>query len=412
MGAGIRLGTIGGVEVLLDWSLLIIFMLITVGLGSGLFAQWHPDWGPAVTWITAMAAAVTFIVSVLVHELSHAWVGRARGVEIRRITLFVFGGMAQMEGEPRRWQDEFWMAIVGPLTSALIGVVSIVAGSLLAGDVRLEPGNLEAAIAALGPVPTLLFWLGPVNLVLALFNLVPGFPLDGGRVLRAGLWGLFGDLRRATRWAAAAGRAFAAILILAGFAMMLGFTIPAFGTGLVGGLWLALIGWFLNNAAIASVRQQQWHAALADVPVRRVMRTDVTTVGPDVSVSELVDGYLMTSGQRSFPVLDGRRFVGSIGIDDVRSVPRERWGTMAVADVMQPAAKLATLAPDDAALVAMSALNRQGGSEIPVVTPGNRELVGLLTHDNMLKWLEVVGGRREPVAWEEKGPGLGQQAGS
>ncbi len=402
MNHGLHLGKIGGVEVILDWSLLIIFVLITFGLGSGLFPQWHSDWSPLLVWGTAIVAAVSFIAAVLVHELSHAWVGRSRGVEINRITLFVFGGMAQMEGEPRRWQDEFWMAIVGPVTSALIGFVCILLGSFLSGDVELQAADIEESIRALGPVPTLLFWLGPVNIILALFNLVPGFPLDGGRVLRAGVWGLFGDLRRATRWASNAGRAFAALLILSGFAMILGYSVPVFGTGLVGGLWLALIGWFLNNAAIMSYRQQVLRDTLGDVTVEQIMQKEITTIAADLSLSELVEEYLLRSEQRVLPVVDGGELVGLVTVDAIRSAARDRWGTTRVSEIMMPAGELTTLQAGDAAIEAMSLLNRGGPGEVPVVARGSNRLLGLLTRENLLKWLAIHG---EAIGRTSLGPG-------
>jgi Zn-dependent protease len=255
MSGGFHLMRVAGVDVFLDWSLAIIFFLITASLGSGLFPAWHPEWSAATSWVTAAAAAVLFLASVLVHEMSHALVGRARGMEIRRITLFIFGGMAHLEEDAREWRTEFYMALVGPVTSLAIGFLCIWLGSLGVGEVTARMDQPAEMLAGLGPWTTLLLWLGPVNIVLGLFNLVPGFPLDGGRVMRAAIWGATGDLHKATRWASNGGRAFAWFLIAAGVAMILGVRVPFFGTGFVGGLWLALIGWFLHNAAIMSYRQ-------------------------------------------------------------------------------------------------------------------------------------------------------------
>jgi Zn-dependent protease len=190
-----------------------------------------------------------FFCSVLTHELSHAFVGRALGASIRRITLFVFGGMAQLEGEPRSWGAELWTAIVGPVTSLVLAVVFSMLAGATSGSSLFDPNNPTAALARLGTLPTLLLWLGQVNFMLGLFNLVPGFPLDGGRVLRAILWGVTGNLQKATRWASFLGQITAWALIGIGLAMVLGAQVPFFGTG-VGGLWLAFIGWFLNNAAM------------------------------------------------------------------------------------------------------------------------------------------------------------------
>src|SRR5688572_21416840 len=222
MRKGFRLGSVSGIELRIDWSLAIIFVLIVSMLGGGLFPAWHPEWSAAHSWATAFAAALLFFASVLVHELSHALTGRAHGIPVKRITLFVFGGMAQLEREPHEWRAELWMAIVGPLTSLVLGIAFLVGAESLMGDVQVDPTQPAALLAQLGTAPTLLLWLGQVNIVLALFNLVPAFPLDGGRVLRAALWGATGDLLKATRWASSLGQAFAWVLIAAGHAMILG----------------------------------------------------------------------------------------------------------------------------------------------------------------------------------------------
>lgn len=188
---GLRLGRIVDIEIVADWSLLIIFWLISFSLAAGVFPAWHPEWTAALAWGTALAAALLFFVSVLIHELSHALVGRLHGIVVRRITLFMFGGMAQMENEPPTWRAEFAMAIVGPLTSLALGVFFLWLTPFAGGPLDIDPDDPGATLAA----------LGPVNILLALFNLVPGFPLDGGRVLRALLWALTGSLRRATRYA-------------------------------------------------------------------------------------------------------------------------------------------------------------------------------------------------------------------
>jgi Zn-dependent protease len=255
MESGLRIGSIAGIEIRVDPSLTFVFMLVTVSLGVGLFPAWHPDWSAVIVWCTAAAAAVLFFGSVLVHELAHALVGRAQDITIRRITLFVFGGMAHLEEEPHDWRAELWMAVAGPVTSFAIGVVCLFLAGLMVGPVEIDPGDPIAVFAALDPLATIAAWLGPVNIGLAVFNLVPGFPLDGGRVARALLWGATGDIVRATRWAAAMGQTFGWMLMAIGFAMILGLRVPYFGTGILNGMWIALIGWFLNNAAIMSYRQ-------------------------------------------------------------------------------------------------------------------------------------------------------------
>ena len=386
-GLGIDIGRIAGVAVRLDLSLVIIFVLITTLLAFGLLPTWHPDWPAALTLFTAATAAVLFLVSVLLHELSHAIVGRRLGMRIDRITLFVFGGMAHMAGEPPTWRTEFAMAIVGPVTSLVIGVACLVLAGVLAGPVGLDAADPLQAVAGLGPLPTLLPWLGPVNVLLAAFNLVPGFPLDGGRVLRSLLWAATGDLQRATRWASLAGQGFALLLIAVGFAMILGLRVPPFGSGLVGGLWLALIGWFLNNAAILSYRQVVVSETLRDLPVTRVMYTDYQPVAPDDSVHDLVERHLLRSSQRAFPVEQLGRFVGLVCLQDVNRLPRDAWHTTRVADVMTGRAALDALPPSAMASEALTLLGERRVNQVPVVD-GDR-LLGLVTRENIVTWLVV-----------------------
>ena len=200
MPRGFHLARIAGIDVYLDWSLAIIFSLVTFSLGAIAFPSWHPEWSAATSWLTAVAAAILFFTSVLIHELAHALVGRRYGIEVPTITLFVFGGMAQMREEPQAWRPELLMAIAGPITSLLLGGLFIWLGSITAGPLP-ETADPQVFLSALNPVATLFFWLGPINVLLGVFNMVPGFPLDGGRVLRAALWGITGDIVRATRWA-------------------------------------------------------------------------------------------------------------------------------------------------------------------------------------------------------------------
>lgn len=389
MFKGIHLMRVGGVDVRLDWSLLIIVALITVSLGGGLLPNWHPDWSALALWATAAAAAALLIVSVLLHELAHALVGRRHGIDVKRITLFVFGGMAHLESEPHAWRAELWMAIVGPIVSLLIGGICIaLAGIALGGESAFAADPL-AAISELGPGATLMLWLGPVNIVLALFNLVPAFPLDGGRVVRAILWGATGSFTRATRWASALGQAFGWLLIAAGVAMMLGLAVPIFGTGLVGGLWLALIGWFLHNAAMMSYRQAQFGEALAGVEVREIMKTDFATVHADLPVQTLVDDYLMSREQRCYPVVDGRALAGIACLDDLRRTRRADWSATRTSEIMTPVERLSTLSPSTPASEALTALTTRRVNQLPIVERG--EIKGLLSREDILQWLAFFG---------------------
>ena len=387
MGNGLRLGRIAGIEIHADWSLLVIFVLIASSLAMGLFPEWHPDWGRGLVWAAALAAAVALFASVLVHELSHALVGRAWGIAVRRITLFVFGGIAQMEQEPPDWRAEFWMAIIGPVTSAVLGFLCFLAAGFSIAPAAAEFEDPAQLFASLGVGGTLLMWLGQVNFVLAVFNLVPAFPLDGGRVLRALMWAISGDFRRATRGASGAGQAFAWFLIATGVAMILGARIPLLGGGLVGGVWIAFIGWFLNNAAALSYRQLLVREALRDVPVARLMLTSIATVPPDLPVSELVEGYLLRSDQRAFPVVADGRLEGMVCLHEVRRLDRAAWDRTAVRDIMVPADKLASTHPNEGAGDVLSRLAGRNLNQLPVLEDGR--VRGLVRREDILKWLAL-----------------------
>jgi len=393
MRSGFRLGRIAGIEVFADWSLLIIFLLIAFGLATGVFPAWHPDWPAALAWGTALGAAALFLASVLVHELSHALIGRLGGIQVRRITLFMLGGMAHMEREPPTWRSELAMAAIGPVTSLALGLAFLWLAGLIAGPLDIDPEDPGRLLASLSPLATLLAWLGPVNILLGVFNLVPGFPLDGGRVLRALLWGATGSLRKATRWASAGGQAFAWLLIGAGVLTLLGFRFPLLGGGPFGGLWLMFIGWFLNNAALVSYRQLLVKQTLEEVPVGRIMQKQVARVDPDLSVARLVEEHMMGSGQRVLPVERAGRFLGLVSLSDLQKSERRAWERMTAADIMTPLERLACVAPEADAGDALEELARRGVNQLPVLEDGR--LVGLLRREDVLKWLSLHEGTAE-----------------
>ena len=396
MGNGFRLGRVAGIDVHVDWSLLIAFCLIASSLAFGVFPAWHPEWTGVHATGTALAAALLFFSSVLAHELSHALVGRRYGISIGRITLFIFGGIAELAGEPRSWRAELSMAIAGPMTSIVLGAVFLLLAMGMAGPLPTDMQHLESWLAGLGSVPTLLLWLGQVNIVLALFNLVPGFPLDGGRVLRAALWGITGNLRRATRWASMGGQVVAWLLMGMGIAMILGADVPLFGSGAAAGLWLTFIGWFLNNAALMSYRQLLLQETLQAVHVQRLMRTDFLTVSPDLTVAEFVHERLLPSGQRAFPVVEKGKLSGIVSLRDARKIDRTQWTGTVVARIMTPAERLVTASPGDDAFEALVALGRGGMKQLPVLENG--KLCGLLRREDLVNWLALYGERSlEPM---------------
>jgi Zn-dependent protease len=253
MRSGTSVGVIRGIQVAVDPSVLILFVLIAWQLGSGLFPGWHPEWSHALDWSVAILAASLFFGSILLHELAHSLAAQARGIPVRRIVLFLFGGVSDIQREPTSPGDEFLIAVVGPVTSLALGILFTLLGDAgahgLPAAATLDPAQ---AYAGLSPISTLLMWLGSINIALGIFNLIPGFPLDGGRILRSLLWAATGNLRRATRMATAIGHGIAWAFIAGGLVMICGATLPFFGTGLFNGLWLIFIGWFLHHAAVRS----------------------------------------------------------------------------------------------------------------------------------------------------------------
>lgn len=388
MGGGIRIGKIFGINIQIDWSWIFIFLLVTWNLAGSVFPSLHPDWSAGLTWGIAIIAALLFFASVLAHELAHSIVAVANGLPVRRITLFLFGGVSNIQREPSSPGTEFVMAIVGPLTSIVLGIIFIILAVLAGGRNILGALTHPAlAIGGLNPVATILLWLGPLNIILGIFNMIPGFPLDGGRVLRSIIWGATGNLRVATRWAAWAGQVIAWIFIIAGVAMIFGFKLPFFGTGFVSGLWLAFIGWFLNNAAIQSYQQIVVQEALEGIPVSRLMKSEPTAVQPDMSLSQLVDQYIMGTDERSFPVMEGARLVGVVSLEDVRKVPRNEWEAKTVGQVMTPGDQIEVATPREDVSEALDALNRKDVRQLPVIQDG--QLVGMIRRRDIMRWLQL-----------------------
>lgn len=385
MRSGFRIGRLFGINIRIDWSWLLIFFLITWNLSSA-FGQLHSEWGAGLRWGISALAALLFFGSVLAHELAHSLVAQAQGVPVRSITLFLFGGVSNIQREPKSPKDEFLMAILGPLTSIVIGFVLLFVANLVIPMPEGSIANPGQVVGNWGPFATLILWLGTINIVVGLFNMIPGFPLDGGRVLRAILWAIIGNLRRATRWASWVGQGIAWIMIILGISMMFGATVPIFGSGLVGGIWLAFIGWFLNNASSQSYQQVVIQDILEDVPVESIMRSDPPTVPVGQSISDLIHNKVMQSDDHAFPVLDGGRFVGLITLDDVRGVPRDAWDTTNIRDAMRPAEELATVGPDEESADALRTLAQRDVRQLPVLRDG--QLLGLFRRRDVIRWIQ------------------------
>lgn len=381
MRNSLRIARIFGIDINIDWSWLIICALIVWQLGGFVFRSYHPQWSAGMIWGTAVVAALLFFASVLAHELAHSVVAIAKGLPVKQIILFVFGGVSNIQREPTSAGDEFQIAIVGPLMSFVIGVVSLLIGWGLGGSLPLSSGASPEYIAHLGPVATILMWLGSVNILLGVFNLIPGFPLDGGRVLRSILWATTGNLRRATRWAAGVSHLVAWLFIAGG--IFLFFT----HADLLGGIWLVFIGWFLNNAAGASYRQVIIHDVLDGVPVARLMRPEVRSVSPDIPISTLVYDILMRSDENALPVAVGDQLLGLVSHQDVQKVPREAWETTPVRTIMTPVNELEVATPEETASDALNTLAARDVAQMPVLDHGH--LVGVLRRHDVVKWLQM-----------------------
>ncbi|MCA9968710.1 MAG: site-2 protease family protein, partial [Anaerolineales bacterium] len=387
-----RIGRIFGINIRINWSWLLILALIVWNLTS-VFGQAHPEWSPLLRGGVALVAALLFFASVLAHELAHSLMARAQGLPVRNITLFLFGGVSNIQREPPSPRAEFLITIVGPATSIVLGLFFIFGGIVWAGQrgvalTQVAGDDPTAVLRQLGPVVTVLFWLGPINLLLGVFNLIPGFPLDGGRILRSALWALTDNLRRATRWASWVGQGVAWLLIIAGISMIFGANLPVFGSGVLGGVWLAFIGWFLNSAAIQSYRQVVVQDLLEDVPVSRVMRPQPPTVAADSSVDTLVNA-IMGGDERAFPVIADGQLVGLVTLEDVRRVPRAAWPATRVREIMTPTAELVTLDVNEDAAEALHKLQTRDVRQVPVLQNGR--VSGLLRRRDIMKWLQLQG---------------------
>jgi Zn-dependent protease/CBS domain-containing protein len=384
---GVRIGRVFGIDIAFDPSWIFIVLLMTWSLTVA-FSRWHPQWGLGVSVFVALVAALLFFASVLLHELAHSLVARRFGVPVRSITLFLFGGVSNIEREPPSPKAEFLTAVVGPLTSIGLGVALLAIGSLATRTSSSFVEDPSAGLAALGPGETVLMWLGPINILVGVFNLIPGFPLDGGRILRSAIWAWTHDLHVATRWASAVGQAIGWALVFLGVAMAFGARIPFLGGGLVSGLWLAFIGWFLSSAASASWRSQLVHEVLEGLSVTRLMRSPARAVPASADVATFVQEWLMRSDEHAFPVVDDAgKVVGLVTMRDVRGVPREAWSGVLVARIMTPVERLVTTSPREGVAEALDKLTRAGVSQLPVFDGGT--LVGMLLRSDIARWIEL-----------------------
>lgn len=384
MRGALRLGRLFGINIAVDWSWGLIFVLVTWNL-TEVFLRWHANWSFGGSVALAVVASLLFFGSVVAHELAHSLVAGRFGVQVREIRLFLFGGVASLDREPPSPSAEFWTAVVGPLVSIGIGIVlTAIAALMMPGVVGETPW---ANMARLGPLGTLLFWLGPINVLVGVFNLIPGFPLDGGRLLRAGLWRITGDLHKATLTSSMVGRGIGWLFVVMGIAMVFGARIPFFGQGPVSGIWLAFIGWFLSSAAQQSYGALLVQDVLTGVRISNLMRRSGPAVPSTTSVSSVVNEWFMRSSERSFPVVDDGRLVGLVCIGDVSRLPQDAWDRAPVSAIMTPRERLVVATPDEEALSALRKFAERDVEQLPVLE--GDELVGMLTRSAIARWLEL-----------------------
>ncbi len=363
MGSALNVGKVFGIQLRLHYTWFIIFIFLTALLV-------FPHWLSPLWWVAGIVTCILFFASVVAHELAHSLVGRANGIPIKSITLFIFGGVAQMTREATSPSAEFKMAAAGPACSLVIG-------GLFGLIWFFMPGMTE-------PIAVMVQWLAYINIALAVFNLIPGFPLDGGRVFRSLLWKVTGNYRRSTRIATRVGQGVGYLFISGG--ILIAFLQP-FGLNWFNGLWLVFIGWFLQNAASMSYRQTQWRDILHGFTASQVITSDCPVVPSNITASRLVQEYVFSTRHHSFLVADEGRLVGILTIQDIKSVPQQNWDVIQVKEIMTPVDKLKTVRLDQDALSILEQMDENDVNQMPVVSEG--KVIGLIARDDLLRFLRT-----------------------
>jgi Zn-dependent protease/CBS domain-containing protein len=367
MPGSFRIGRIAAIDIEANVSWLVVLVLLTFSLAVSWFPAAAPRQSAITYWVLGFIAALLLFASVLLHELAHSLVATARGLPVKSITLFLFGGVSDIAREPQSPGVEFQIAIVGPLTSLIVGGVSLFLGLSIGQSATLVSATLT--------------YLGVANLLLGGFNLIPGFPLDGGRVLRSILWKATGSLLQATRWASLAGQVAAYLFILWG-------VLEVFGGNFVGGLWIGFIGWFLLQAAQAANSQVMLESVFRGVTVVQLMSPPPATAPANISLQQLVDEYILPRGIRSIPVVQGDQLAGLITLADIRHVSREQWPQTPVGSVMISLERLHAVRPQQSLNDILPRMTANDVNQLPVVDEAGR-LVGMLSRDAILRYVEV-----------------------
>ena len=364
---GISLFKIFGIRIRLDFSWFIIFALVLFALSAGYLPRTFPGQDPRTYWLAGFLATILFFTSVMVHELAHSLMAMRHGIDIPEITLFIFGGVSRLSQEPTDPKTEFKIAVVGPLTSFALAAAF--------GGLQLVLAGFEPALIVV--VFRYLMW---INLALGIFNLIPGFPLDGGRILRAFLWWKTRSLTRATKVAADFGKGFAlAIMILGG--------LQIFAGALINGLWFLFIGMFLRGMSVQGYEELVIRKSLEGVHVNEVMVRDVVSVPPGLSIVQLIHDYFLHYAYRGFPVVDNGRVLGVVSVAAVRQVPVEQQDARRVADIMAPLREEILIEGDASLAEALVKMSRDEQDRL-LVLEGER-LTGLVTKTGLLRFVQI-----------------------
>ncbi len=360
-----RLGSVAGIRISVHYTWFIIFFLLSSVLYTSFRAN-QPDWSPTVALVTAIVTALLFFGSIVLHELGHSIVALRRGIKVNSITLFIFGGVAQSEKDADTARTEFWVAIAGPVVSVTLAAIFY----LLSKSLQAYP---VAAVA--------LDWLATINLMVAIFNMIPGFPLDGGRVFRAIIWGLTGDATKGMKWAVTAGKLFAYFLMLLGFMIVIQTRL------FINGIWLIGIGWFLLIAAQSSGQAFTVNRIFKKALAKELMETDIPTVPVNLMISEWLEDYVLHRGRRAYLVTDGNTIVGLITLADCNKISQPQRQNTPLSAVMTPFARLQTVDVSTDIMKVMQLMAAHSYNQVPVTDGG--KVVGWIDRDRLIKILQL-----------------------
>lgn len=378
----LRVARIFGIDIYIHWSWFAIFFLLIWSLAEGFYKDvGGNEWSDASRWAAAVITSLAFFASVLLHEMSHSLVAKRLGLPVASITLFIFGGVSSLLQEPESARDEFKVAIAGPATSFIIALVlaGVFLGFLLANQEDSVPGAISGYLAF-------------INFAVGIFNMLPGYPLDGGRVLRAGLWARSRNMLKATRWAASAGTGISFLLIAAGVVSVL-------AGGFVGGIWFIVIGWFLRNTSEQAYQNVLLKNTLEGAKVREMLNRRYVTAPPDAFLSQIVNEHILGQAQRCVPIVVAGDLLGLITMSDLQRVPSDQWPTTSAFRAMTPRDRLHVVDPDDELMHALQIMAANSINQVPVIDR-ERTFLGLVTREDVLRLIHLrteLGGTKNPA---------------